>query len=1010
MLHEYKQLSRLKPTWLLSTTPAQCATTLKDPLNDTAVTVLKANQGNQLMSDLWADYNTQEDIASLGKKAAPTKKKGKSASFMTVSMMYRESLNKLMHMLNQTHPHFIRCIIPNEQKKSGVIEANLVLNQLTCNGVLEGIRICRKGFPNRMPYVDFKQRYAVLAAEAAKSAKSEKEAGEKIAAVLNSKGSLKKEDFQCGLTKVFFKAGVLAHLEELRDEALSVIITKFQCACRHYLAMSDYKRRLDQRSAINYFRVGILLVQRNVRAWCTLRTWQWFKLYGKVKPLIKGNKKDEEMEALATRLKEIEESHQKEERKRKDLEAENLRLLAEKQAVLLQLEQERDGNAEIEERSAKLLAQKADIEKQVCCELMNADLNDQLADQEDRNATLAKAKKKVEQDNEALKKTVSELETTIKKQEGEKQSKDHQIRSLQDEIASQDDLISKINKEKKYQEEVNRKLLEDMQAQEDKVNHINKVKAKLETTLDELEDTLERERRNRQDLEKQKRKVEGELKIAHETIEEISRQKHEQETVIKKKDAEIHTLTSRIEDEQSLVAKLQRQIKELQARIQELEEELEAERQSRSKAEKARNEMQLELEELGDRLDEAGGATQAQMELSKKREAELYIYVQLVKLRRDLEEAAINNETAMAALRKKHSDGVAEITDQLDTVQKMRAKLEKDKAQQQREIEELQSAIDIEAKHRQLTEMTLKSDEQARNIQELTMYRGKLQAENSELNRQLEDAESQLAALTRIKQQLHTQAEEIRKQVEQETREKHALQIQVSNYQLECTQLRESLEEEQDSKTELQRLISKANAEAQQWRARFEGEGMNRADELEEARRKLVNKVQEVQEQLENANQKVGSLEKTRQRLVHELEDAQVDADRVRGIFSAAFQQCWSDMKELFSILHLSFTQFRHKAAILLRTIPIKYNIRLETNFVDSHAPSTKVLVAKLRKTLPKRHMHNQNEQVIPHSKGTAPFLLLRNAEIFERNYFHRCILTYTSLLDRFCPRECRKN
>ncbi|PIO57749.1 hypothetical protein TELCIR_20831, partial [Teladorsagia circumcincta] len=65
-----------------------------------------------------------------------------------------------------------------------------------------------------------------------------------------------------------------------------------------------------------------------------------------------------------SRLKEIEESHQTEERKRKELEAENARLLAEKQAVLLQLEQERDESAEIEERSAKLLAQKADIEKQ----------------------------------------------------------------------------------------------------------------------------------------------------------------------------------------------------------------------------------------------------------------------------------------------------------------------------------------------------------------------------------------------------------------------------------------------------------------------------------------------------------------------------------------------------------------------------------------------------------------------------------------------------------------------
>ena len=44
---------------------------------------------------------------------------GKSASMTTVSMGYRDSLNSLMNMLNATHPHFVRCIIPNEKKQSG---------------------------------------------------------------------------------------------------------------------------------------------------------------------------------------------------------------------------------------------------------------------------------------------------------------------------------------------------------------------------------------------------------------------------------------------------------------------------------------------------------------------------------------------------------------------------------------------------------------------------------------------------------------------------------------------------------------------------------------------------------------------------------------------------------------------------------------------------------------------------------------------------------------------------
>lgn len=86
------------------------------------------------------------------------KKGGKGGSFQTVSNRHKEQLHKLMNMLYATTPHFVRCIIPNEMKKPGQTDAQLILHQLRCNGVLEGIRICRKGFPNRMPFDEFKQR------------------------------------------------------------------------------------------------------------------------------------------------------------------------------------------------------------------------------------------------------------------------------------------------------------------------------------------------------------------------------------------------------------------------------------------------------------------------------------------------------------------------------------------------------------------------------------------------------------------------------------------------------------------------------------------------------------------------------------------------------------------------------------------------------------------------------------------------------------------------------------
>ncbi|XP_050457075.1 myosin heavy chain, muscle isoform X13 [Cataglyphis hispanica] len=847
----------------------------KDPLNDTVVDQFKKSN-NKLLVEIFADHPGQSGDAGGGGGGKGGRGK-KGGGFSTVSSSYREQLNNLMTTLRATQPHFVRCIIPNEMKQPGVIDSHLVMHQLTCNGVLEGIRICRKGFPNRMVYPDFKLRYKILCANAVPEPCEPKKATQIILETIN----LESDQYRMGHTKVFFRAGVLGQMEELRDERLGKIVSWMQAYIRGYLSRKDYKKLQEQRLALQ-------VVQRNLRKYLQLRTWPWWKLWQKIKPLLNVTRIEDEMAALEEKAKKAQEAFEKEEKLRKELEEQNAKLLTEKTNLLRQLEGEKGSLSDYQEKALKLAAQKADLESQL------QDLTERFKEEEDARNNLFQNKKKLEQEVSGLKKDIEDLELNLQKAEQDKATKDHQIRNLNDEIAHQDELINKLNKEKKNQGEINQKTAEELQAAEDKINHLNKVKLKLEQTLDELEDSLEREKKSRADVEKAKRKVEGDLKLTQEAVADLERNKKELEQTIQRKDKELSSLTAKLEDEQSLVGKLQKQIKELQARIEELEEELEAERGARAKAEKQRSDLARELEELGERLEEAGGATSAQIELNKKREAELS------KLRRDLEEANIQHESSLAILRKKHNDAVAEMGEQIDTLNKLKARVEKEKIQYYSECNDLRTSVDhlsnekaaqekiVKQLQHQLNETQGKLEEVNRTLNDFDAAKKKLSIENSDLLRQLEEAESQVSQLSKIKISLTTQLEDTKRLADEESRERATLLGKFRNLEHDLDNIREQLEEEAEGKADLQRQLSKANAEAQLWRTKYESEGVARAEELEEAKRKLQARLAEAEETIESLNQKVIALEKTKQRLATEVEDLQIEVDRATAIANAA--------------------------------------------------------------------------------------------------------------------------
>jgi len=456
----------------------------KDPLQEDIEKCVKSSE-EFFISNLFQDENLNPRALVLAKKAITGgKSRGGStggqsrggASFMTVATSYKEQLDDLMDTLRSTYPHFIRCIIPNLKKQPGVLNAPLVLEQLACNGVLEGIRISRKGYPNRLYYPEFVKRYYLLDSSIKREDPETKVASQTIMKNLDAK--IKKDVileeigalYQFGLTKIFFRHGVLAKLEEYREQKLGQMVVAIQSGCRAWLARSAFKKLGKQTHAA-------AIIKRNVQAWLDIRDWKWWVLFQKIKPLIPQFKSDEEIDNLKKEVKGLNE----------------------------ELEKTKNSLNTITDKFNKT---KGELDKTI----------NELEDLEKQHSLLNEKRVQLDEENSNLNKEIDELDEEIRELNRVKSSQEDQIKKLSEQLSTtQNDFENT----KKNNDQRIKQLEKDLKETKENLDNSQQDNSNLKQQLGKVQSDLETAKL---DIADEQDKLEKLKKILNNEIEDLRHQ------------------------------------------------------------------------------------------------------------------------------------------------------------------------------------------------------------------------------------------------------------------------------------------------------------------------------------------------------------------------------------------------------------------------------------------------------------------------------------------------------
>ncbi|XP_039418691.1 unconventional myosin-XVIIIa isoform X24 [Corvus cornix cornix] len=754
--------------------------------------------------------------------------------------------------------------LPTEHCEAGLMQLDVPLlrAQLRGSRLLDALRMYRQGYPDHMVFAEFRRRFDVLAPHLTKKhgrnyiVVDEKRAVEELLESLD----LEKSSYHMGLSRVFFRAGSLARLEEQRDTQTSRNITLFQAACRGFLARQHFKKRKIQDLAIR-------CVQKNIKKNKGVKDWPWWKLFTTVRPLIQVQLTEDQIRGKDEEILQLKSKLEKVEKERNELRLNSDRLESRITELTSELTDERNTGESASqlldaETAERLRAEKEMKDLQAKYDALKKQMESmEMEVMEARLIRAAELNGELDDDDSGgewrlkYERAVREIDFTKKR--------------------LQQELEDKLEVEQQGKRQLERKLADLQADSEESQRALQQLKKKCQRLAAELQDTklhLEGQQGRNHDLEKKQRRFDSELSQAHE---EAQRERLQREKLSREKDvlvAEVFGLKQLLEDKDSDIAGLTQKAEALEAELQDISSQESKDEASLAKVKKQLRDLEAKVKDQEEELDEQAGTIQM------LEQAKLRLEMEMERLRQTHAKEVESRDEEVEEIRQSCQKKLKQMEVQLEEEYEDKQKVLREK----RELESKLSAVSEQANQRDFeTEKRLRRDlkrtkallADAQIMLDHLKNNAPSKREITQLKNQLEESEFTCAAAVKARKSMEVEIEDLHLQIDDLAKAKAALEEQLSRLQREKNEVQSRLEEDQEDMNELMKKHKAAVAQASRDLAQM-NDLQAQLEEVSKEKQELQEKLQGLQSQLEFLEQSMvdKSLVSRQEAKIRELE------------------------------------------------------------------------------------------------------------------------------------------